>query len=500
MAEQKLIENTKIEYVEDNERGGDPNLVFSFPNPLDEDQPQERTIRLWTKNKQGQVSEDTILNTQETLRKNLNDETITFAPTADDAEDTDIRHWAKKHQGEDIDNVYQNDQYYQLGLNTGTSSAGGSKFLSSYKPGQESEPYDPTKHRMGVFNAQTSDVQEAIKNHDTSHSEVYQKRNGTFGARFNHIIHDVVLESANQFGADTDKVTLSEFLDSTLDAYAMVKKPEAHKVTKEEMEDFKEKVDNEPHKHGYKEFMRLIGGTSAPRLPKQVAAVVKSSLETSDRTTLAFYVKNPRNGYIYRLSKSNANPDITDYEPNFLEYFTGDISRKDVTDFVSNLDIPNFREISLDILEKQLDGSVKNLDNPELGDVPTTVLNFIRAFVVNRKINVTTNIPKDGDFTRMGAYPRTIGKVSNIGTENISVKDNTPSETETTNSTSNEDSVNEIKDEDLPFTTKSKSEEKEDTESKKSKNPFAPADNGDNEEERATEETKEREGTNPFDV
>lgn len=490
MAEQKLIKNTKIEYVEDNERGGDPNLVFSFPNPLDEDQPQERTIRLWTKNKQGQESEDTILNTQETLRKNLGDNSITFAPTADKAEDTDIRHWAKEHQGEGIDNVYQNGQYYQLGLNTGTSAAGGSKFLSSYKPGQESEPYDPTKHRLGVFDAQTSDVQEAIKNHDTSHSEVYQKRNGSFGAGFNHIIHDVVLESANAFGADTDKVTLSEFLESTLDAYAMVKKAEPNKVTKEEMEDFKEKVDNEPHKHGYKEFMRLIGGTSAPRLPKQVAAVVKSSLETSDRTTFAFYVKNPRNGYIYRLSKSNANPDITGFEPNFLEYFTGDISRKDVVDFVSNLDLPNFSEASMDAVEKELDGDVKNLDNPDFGDVPTTVLNFIRTLVVNREINVTTNIPKDGNFSRMGAYPRTIGEVSNIGTEDISVKDNTPSKT--AKDTSNDDSTPEIKDEDLPFPTKSESEET------KSKNPFAPLD--DNEEDEAPKETKERKGTNPFDV
>ena len=90
--EAKLLENTTIEYVEDSERGGDPNLVFSMPNPLDEEQPQMRSIRLWTKERgSNQVSKETVQTTEESLRKNLNDESITFAADPKDAEDTDIR-------------------------------------------------------------------------------------------------------------------------------------------------------------------------------------------------------------------------------------------------------------------------------------------------------------------------------------------------------------------------------------------------------------------------
>lgn len=488
MAEKNLIKNTKIEYVEDNTNGGDPNLVFSFPNPLDEEEPQLRTIRLFTTDRKTKaISEDTIAQTEKILQTNLNDESITFAADPKQAKDTDIRHWVKAHKGENIDNVYQNGQYYQLGLGTGSSNFGGSNHLKTYHPDKATEPYNPAEHRMSVFNAQTEELQQAIKNNDTSHNDVYQKRNGNYGVAFNnHIIHDVVFESANAFDTETEDTNRIEFLQNLIDAYSIVKKEEANKVTLEEIETFKEKVEKEPGKHGYKELMRFIGGLNAPLLPKKLAPIAKDALAVGTRMTVAFYIKNPHNGYIYRTSKQSVNPDITGFEPNFLEFFTGDASRKDVTDYVSNLEIIDFEDAAKETVEKQLDGSIKNLDNEDFGDVPTTILNFLKTLLVGREINLTSNIPNDGDVSRMGCYvQRPIGKVTSMNTEDIKIEQPKPSE------------VADIKDEDLPFNIKaSESEDKP-----KNKNPFAPADEEDNDDEDATPSTpKERKGSNPFDV
>lgn len=505
--EAKLLENTRIEYVEDSERGGDPNLVFSMPNPLDEDQPQMRSIRLWTKDRESnQVSDETVQTTEESLRKNLNDDSITFAADPKDAEDTDIRHWAKEHQGEPIENVYQRGQYYQLGLNTGNSAAGGSKFLRTYDPNTATEPYNPEQHRMGVFNAQSDDLKTAIQKNDTTHDSVYKKRNGNFGVAFNdHIIHDVVLESANNYKEKTENTTRVEFLESLLDAFDIVKKKEANKITKEELEEFLEKVKANPEKHGFKELMRFIGGATAPLLPKQIASIAKDALQSSTRTTVAFYIKNPDTGYIYRTSKLNVNPDITRFEPNFLEYFTGDISRKDVIDFATNLQIPDFSEVSLQILDTQLNGSIKNLDDPEFGDVPTTVLDFIKALVVNRKITLTSNIPADKDFSRMGCYIQSIGDVSIMKSEDIGLEQptidnnesfaNTPSNTES--DSQSKDSTPEISEDDMPFPTKPKEDnKKEEVEEEKStkSNPFEPDEDG------KDEKAGFKKSTNPFDI
>lgn len=500
--EAKLLENTTIEYVEDSERGGDPNLVFSMPNPLDEEQPQMRSIRLWTKERgSNQVSEETVQTTEESLRKNLNDESITFAADPKDAEDTDIRHWAKEHKGEQIDNVYQRGQYYQLGLNVGNSASGGSNFLRTYDPNTATEPYDPEQHRMGVFNAQSDDLKTAIRNNDVTHDSVYKKRNGNFGVAFNnHIIHDVVLESANGFKEKTDNTTRVEFLESLLDAFDIVKKKEANKITKKELEEFLEKVKTNPEKHGFKELMRFIGGATAPLLPKQIASIAKDALQSSTRTTIAFYIKNPDTGYIYRTSKLNVNPDITGFEPNFLEYFTGDISRKDIVDFVTNLQIPDFNEVSLQILDTQLNGSIKNLDDPDFGDVPTTVLDFIKALVVNREITLTSNIPADKDFSRMGCYIQSIGDVSIMKSKDIGLEQPTVDKNESftdtpSNTTSNVES--EINQDDMPFPTKEKEDDnnKEDVEEKSSKsNPFEPDEEGED------EKAGFKKSTNPFDI
>ena len=502
--EQKLIENTRIEYVEDNENGIDPNLVFSFPNPLDEDEPQLRQIRLFTRDRNRQLSDEVISQTQDILRTNLNDDTITFAATPDEAEDTDIRNWVKEHKGEEINNVYQNGQYYQLGLNNGTSNFGGSKHLTNYNPDTATEKYDPTQHRMGVFNAQTDEAKEAMRNGDTTFNNgtvrIYKKRNGNVGVELNHVIHDVVLESANAFGAETDKNTRLDFLDEVIESYSIIKKQEPNKLSVEDVQEFRDKVAKEPHKYGYRALMEFIGGSTAPLLPKNVSSIAKDTLENSTRLTAALYIKNPETGIIYRSSRQTVRPDISgqNYNPNFLEFFAKDEARKDVVAYLSNFNIPDFDKVASEALKEVLKGKVSNLDNPDFGDVPTTMLTFMQHILNGREIRLISNLPKDHDYNRMGSYVTAIGEVSDINLDEIEVEQPTANIAE--NAFSNTDGAD-IKDEDLPFSNKSsESTEASEEKAEDDTNPFAPADNSDQESPFTTKKDSTEDKTNPFDV
>lgn len=132
--------------------------------------------------------------------------------------------------------------------------------------------------------------------------------------------------------------------------------------------------------------MKLVGGTSTPRLHEDLHTFVQKKIRLGSRRALTFFVEHTPSKRVYRTSSLISRKDFT--APQYglestFEFFTNDMSRKDVIEFLTNSNLVNFEEVIQDAIDNVLDGSIQNVTKDN------NVYAFLNELFVNRR--VTTN-------------------------------------------------------------------------------------------------------------
>lgn len=415
------VENAQVVRIDEDKQFKNPRLVFKIEDPLSEDNDTvQREVILWSTDfDTKELSDKSIAQTEKNLRLATGNDEITFDGFAT-GEGTHVSNWVAENEGAVLKEIYQNEKGYQIGLGGGSSEElGDSKHLKMWK--EADGAYDPKTQRMMIKDALPEATQEAIDNGDTSHNDVFKTNNGQL--RFsvsNHTVVDVVIMDANGFNDKHEDIPLVDIVDELVENYTNRK--EVGKVSLEQLEQFKEGMETDPQKHGYRKFLTLVGGTSGALLPKASARMLKSILPEATRKTIAFNIMDNETGIVYRSSPLRAPQDTSrSWVPNYMEFVSpADITRHDVTDFLAKAELPNYQETAKNAIQDVLDGDIKNLLNPEFDkydNVASNLLAFLRYFFQGRKVTVGSKIQEQEDMN-LGSYITKFGAFSDLDVEN----------------------------------------------------------------------------------
>lgn len=415
------VENAQVVRIDEDKQFKNPRLVFKIEDPLSEDNDTvQREVILWSTDfDTKELSDKSIAQTEKNLRLATGNDEITFDGFAT-GEGTHVSNWVAENEGAVLNEIYQNEKGYQIGLGGGSSEElGDSKHLKMWK--EADGAYDPKSQRMMIKDALPEATQEAIDNGDTSHNDVFKTKNGQL--RFsvsNHTVVDVVIMDANGYNDKHEDIPLVDIVDELVENYTNRK--EVGKVSLEQLEQFKEGLETDPQKHGYRKFLTLVGGTSGALLPKASARMLKSILPEATRKTIAFNVMDNETGIVYRSSPLRAPQDTSrSWVPNYMEFVSpADITRHDVTDFLAKAELPNYQETAKNAIQDVLDGDIKNLLNPEFDkydNVASNLLAFLRYFFQGRKVTVGSKIQEQEDMN-LGSYITKFGAFSDLDIEN----------------------------------------------------------------------------------
>ena len=400
MADYKQVKNAQLESVKDHKQY-DPQLIFTINNPLDPEQRIKRDIRLWRSEPgSNEVSEQVLESQEKALRELIGDETITYAPTKEEAKDTDIRFYLEKHAPIEVDGIYQdtNKSFFRIGEPQETS--GENVFRTRFEPKHDGialdfTGYDPNTQFVSVYHALDEKTKDAFDNIDTDYSTDYvriwqSKKTGLQGVELTNPIVKPIFQVSNSF-QDKDDVkptTRLEFLTSLENklqkASEDVIKESDLKI--DEVKDLKAKLEQNPETVSFNDVMKLVGGTSTPRLHEDLHTSVQKWIRLGSRRALTFFVEHTPSKRVYRTSSLISRKDFT--APQYglestFEFFTNDMSRKDVIEFLTNSNLVNFEEVIQDAIDNVLDGSIQNVTKDN------NVYAFLNELFVNRR--VTTN-------------------------------------------------------------------------------------------------------------
>merc|ERR1712226_1080639 len=267
MADYKQVKNAQLESVKDHKQY-DPQLIFTINNPLDPEQRIKRDIRLWRSEPgSNEVSEQVLESQEKALRELIGDESITYAATKEDAKDTDIRFYLEKHAPIEVDGIYQdtNKSFFRIGEPQETS--GENVFRTRFEPKHDGialdfTGYDPNTQFVSVYHALDEKTKDAFDNIDTDYStdhvRIWQsKKTGLQGVVLTNPIVKPIFQVSNSF-QDKDDVkptTRLEFLTS--------------------LEDKLQKASED--------VMKLVGGTSTPRLHEDLHTFVQKKIRLGSR-------------------------------------------------------------------------------------------------------------------------------------------------------------------------------------------------------------------------
>lgn len=488
------IQNAKVVGLQENSHSKKPELVFSIEDVLSPGSALERTITLWvTEKKDGPISEKAIESTQRALRKALNDETVEFHWPLETENENDLSNWVERNKGAELHGITQRGNFYSLPSGSNGSLFGAAKRRVTIKP-EDNVEYNPSEHRVLVINAMDEEQKTAFMKNQ-SHPNIKPNRKGQNQAYLNdQIIEEVSFATANKYNTSHDATTRLEFLDEIIPYFEIVKKAQPGKLTVDDVKTFRDNVESDPNKHGYREMIELFGGSNLPKLPKEVAGAATTLMAEGTRIVLSIQILNPKTGYIYKISDMKPLGDMTSFTPNFLEFFAGDPSYVDVTKFVSEMNLPDYQKAASNAVAKVLDGNVENLTNSEFGNPADTILNFLRELLVGRTVAVRVPAPSQNDFEKLGSYLQSIGLQSQSNFDKIAGLGSTVATVTATESVV-------FDEESLPFPTKApQAEDVEDVEVKEDESKEESTSESKNEDVVTEESKEEKVKDSPFNI
>lgn len=415
----KLTKNTQLESVKDYKQY-DPQLIFSINNPLDPTQRLEKSIRLWRSEPgTNEISESVLENQEKALRELIGDDSITFAATKEDAKDTDIRHYLEKKAPVEVEGIYQERSrgYYRIG--EPQESSGNSAFRSRFEPKFDGYEYDFTGYDsknqfVRTYEALDTKSKQAFDDKDsdfqTDHTRIWvSKKSGLQGVELTNPIVSAFFQTTNNY-KDKDSVkplTREKFLtalEKKLESASDEAKKESD-LKVEEVKDLKSKLEQNPETVSFNDVLQLVGGTATPRLHEDLHTAVQKWITLGSRRALTFYVEHAPSKRVYRTSSLNTPKDFSAQQFGLgtsLEFFAGDMSRKDIVEFLTEANLVDFEEVIEDAVEKTLDGSIENLTQDN------KVYDFMNYLFVNRRI--TTNSSNGmNDPLKMPTYINSFG-------------------------------------------------------------------------------------------
>lgn len=310
-----VYKNLTVKNITVNDRTNQYILTVTEPSIFDPENGIDHEVTLWSR-RDGKVSEDSIKQTQELLRKELKDETIIFTdPSQDTSDKNHLIHWLKAHPDAQVANCHIYNGYFNLGEPlSGGGAGGGSNFLNSYNP-EKDGLYDPTKHRVGVYDALPEATQEIIKSQEGS--GVTKTKAGNVTLSHHGRIKDVIFDNALSYddkGVNHTRESLKEIVekaDPTL-------------------------VKGLPKDFAYSELIKAIGGYKCENIKGEMERTfVEQKLKESNRRVLAFYIEDLDTHRIYRTTRAMlpSTKDMYDYAYGF-EYLNNDFTQRDFIEFI----------------------------------------------------------------------------------------------------------------------------------------------------------------------
>ena len=421
----KLVKNTTVQSVKDNKQY-DPELVFSFKDPLDPNQDLEKSIRLWTSepDKRNEVSESVLNNQAQLLGELLGDDTITFAAKKEDAEDTDIRNWLEKNGPTKVEGIYQNKTSGYFRIGEPRESDGTSFYRERFNPTLKDgifdfTGYDPKSEFVRTYEALDQETKNAFDDKDKSfeskNARIWVAKSGKQGIDLTNTIVGIVFQQSNNFN-DRDNVqttTREKFLNALHNklSKASDEAKENSDLKLEEIEAVQEKMKQNPNTVSFADVMRLVGGKQTPRLHEDLHTSVQKWITLGAREALSFYIVHEPSLKVYRSSMISTPTDYTkptyNNLPTSLEFFKGDLSVKDITEFVTDANIVGYEDIVGDIIENTLDGDITNVTKNN------NVYDFLNELLLNRKI-VTSSSNSLDDPSKMPTRVNSIGAYNDV--------------------------------------------------------------------------------------
>lgn len=415
----KLITNTKIERIKDHKQY-DPQLIFSISNPLDPTNRLEREVRLWrSEPNSNDISEQVLESQEKALRELLDDETITFAATKDEAKETDIRFYLEKNGPVDAEGIYQDKDrgYYRIGEPQERSN--NVLYRTRFEPKTDGASYDftgydPKSEYVLTYQALDDKTKEAFDEIDTEfksdHATIYKsKRTGNQGVNLTNPIISVLFDMANDFNnrENVKPLTRLEYvkaLETKLNKASDESKEESD-LKIEEVQEVKRKLEQNPDTVSFKDVMKLVGGTNLSRLHEDLHTAVKKWYDEGSRRVLRFNVLHVPSTRVYRTTPLSTPKDLTAQQYGLdasLEFFTDDLSHKDIIEFLSEADIVDYENTMVDAINETLDGDIENLTKDN------NVYQFLNKVFLNRRVTTNSNNGRN-DPLKMATYVNGFG-------------------------------------------------------------------------------------------
>lgn len=410
MANYKEIKNVKVVAIQDFDQY-DPQLIFEQSNPLNPEDAVQREIRLWTsKPDEDEPNEKVLDQRAKELGELLGDDSITFAATAKDADNSDVRNYLKKHAPVKVDGgIYQdtNKGYYRIGEPQTFDNS-----HSRYQLFKDDDKrlYDPSSQYMLIYDALDEATRTAFDEKDndykTEHSQVWVAKKGHQGVRLNNPIVNVYFNISNSYNDkdDVQETSKEDFLSSLLNKFKKASDDviEGSKVTIEEVEDLYQKAKQMPESVSFYDVIELLGGKDTPNLHEDMHTQVQKWLRFGQRQALEFNVNHVPSNINYK-PKALIAPDnvektkqmLNGNTPLTFEFFKGDLSRKDVVQFLDNANLVDSAEIIQDAIDEVLDGDIEK--------VTENIHDFLNYLFLNRRIETNSSNKRDDPY-KMGTY------------------------------------------------------------------------------------------------
>jgi len=434
MANTTALTNTKVKDFDIADSNGQYKLIVEEENPfaLFDSGGLTYEIMLFSRSYQdGKIEEESIEQTQNTLREQLGDENIVFTDPKNATDDANhFENWVKNHVGAPVKLVTKGDgNYYHLGEGrSGGSFLGDSRFLKNYE--KVTGTYDPTEHRVRFFDSLTEKQKEAVETKDeTRFSSIYKSNSGSFKSlNMEGVVTDVILTHLDNQDNSPQRFTRDEIRTEIIDTLASgTKVVENNKYLADQIESL-------PEDFAYMELLTIVGGSGAENVQGTKQHAISGFLSSIARISIRFHIQNPETGYVFQSTAINAGGNKGAIESNSLQFeiVTGDETMRDFASFMTKLaKLPTTDMSAQDILQVLVENGFYNKEEGRmLTDDAQSMLDATRAVMNGRVIDISSSLvtPRDGekDIDKLGSKIR--GLHANQSNDNIKTALVQPSE------------------------------------------------------------------------
>lgn len=394
MVKKKEFDNLKVKDIDVADTNGQYILIVKEDNPFAVFSNDDIEYRIMLFSRQnGKIDESAVERTQETLREQLNDDSIVFTDPEDaTGDDNHFEQWVKRNVNAPINLVTQDDNGYKnLGYGgSGSSFFGDSKYLDAYEGGA----FDPMKNRTILYNTLTDRQKDAVDTMDEQkYPEIYKSKSGNFvSLNIDGVVTDVILTQLDNQDARPERLTRQEIREDVIESLTS-----GRKVT-ENNKYLAEQIEALPEGFAYFDLVSILGGTSAENVEERTKkTAISGLLSTVDRTSMRMHIQNPETGMVFqstalRIGKTKGAME-SDNKLQF-EYVTGDPTMRDYALFLTKLaKLPITEMHAQDIMQELVDNGFHDADTGSISvNDSQSMLDASRALLKGRRVKIASTL------------------------------------------------------------------------------------------------------------